>query len=155
MIPKIRHLWTRSPVTRIKESAKVYSRKISQAQILKEAVKGPLYTKLMSLRPQMAQAAQKVYDSWEGEDDEELGSGGICDEIAQEIAHVIVSKIAGVDIEDGGWDGDDHAWSIVSLGHERYGADIPPHVYEYGGGYHWTKRTNVHFSPHDVEIFET
>lgn len=118
--------------------------------------KKPLLQELEELKSDMAQAAQKVYDEWiqdvEGVD-EELGTGGICDKVAEEISGVI-SGIPDAELSSGGADGDDHAWVVVSRGKESYGVDIAPGVYERGGGYCWRKLPNVRFSDEDVQIFE-
>lgn len=116
-----------------------------------------LKQELLLLRPQMAQAAQEVYDGWEQDDqgvDEELGSGGICDAISQAIGGVIASSIDTVELADGGQDGDDHAFIIAYNEDESYGVDIPPSTYETGGGYNWRKVEDVKFGPQDIEIFD-
>lgn len=104
----------------------------------------------------MAFAAQKIYNSWEQDEDGmdfELGGGGICDQIANEISHV-VSRIPNAEITEGGHDGDDHSWIIVYTPMEAYGVDIACHIYEKGGGYSWQKIPNVHFTPNDISIWE-
>lgn len=120
-------------------------------------VNRPLYQQLMALRPRMAFAAQKVYNSWEQNEegiDEELGGGGICDQVSQAIADVIVSSIRNADTAEGGQEGDDHSWLVVYNQQEAYGVDIPCHIYERGGGYSWQKLQGVHFSPNDISIWE-
>jgi hypothetical protein len=115
-----------------------------------------LKMELQQLRRKMAAAAQKVYDRWEQDEeghDEEFGTGGICDEIATAISNVIQDQAIGADIFEGGHEGDDHNWVIVQDGDEAYGVDIPPAIYEYGGGYNWTKREDVTFEPSHVVIF--
>lgn len=110
---------------------------------------------IQALRPQLAAAAQAVYDGWEQDADGldfEVGSGGICDRISEAMASVIVGAIPDVQIADGGAEGDDHAWLIVHDGQRGYHVDIPAHIYEHGGGYSWTKRPEVRFTPDDVEI---
>ena len=118
---------------------------------------GSLYLQIMALRPQMAKAAQAVYDEWEHDEDgldHTLGGGGICDQISNAIGSVIVSKIPGVESTDGGQDGDDHSWIIVYNQTEAYHVDIHPSVYERGGGYNWTKIPNVIIKPTDIEVFK-
>lgn len=105
---------------------------------------------LERLRPQLAAAGQRIYDQWEPEDED--GEGGICDEVAREMAQVIASRVPGIEIEDGGWEGDDHAFLVVSRGSARYVVDIPARIYEVGGGYSWRKRKGVQISPDDVVI---
>lgn len=56
-------------------------------------------------------------------------------------------------VVEGGQDGDDHAWIIVYDDVEAVGVDIPPHVYEIGGGYNWRKIPDVRIKPSDVDIF--
>lgn len=117
----------------------------------------PLYQQLMSLRPRMAFAAQKVYNNWEQDEngmDFELGGGGICDQVSQAIADVVVSSIRNAETTEGGQPGDDHSWLIVYNQQEAYGVDIPCHIYERGGGYSWQKTQGVHFSPDDISIWE-
>lgn len=109
-----------------------------------------LATHLDSLRPEIVKAAQEAIDGWSID---ELGDGGICDEVSQAIAGVIALNIEDVEIEDGGHEGDDHAWVIATLGDETYGIDIPHHLYETGGGYSWKKIEGVIIEPDDVEIW--
>lgn len=107
---------------------------------------------LMALRPAMASAAQAIYDEWQDSEDDDFGGGGICDAIADEVGSIIAQNIADVDIRDGGWEGDDHAYVIATLGGESVAVDIPSGVYETGGGYSWTKVPDVTFTPDDVAI---
>lgn len=115
---------------------------------------GPLYAALVALRPKIAAAAQKIYDDWDQNDDGEdemCGTGGVCDEIASAI-HGIIGDIDGTEVEEGGHDGDDHAWLIIKKDRERYAVDIPPDVYERGGGYSWQKIPGVRFRPEHIAI---
>jgi hypothetical protein len=113
-----------------------------------------LLNQLKALRSQMAVAAQGVYDEWTQDEegfDEAFGGGGICDAIVRELSDIIASNID-CELDDGGWDGDDHAFLIVSRGSERYWVDIPARVYEQGGGHNWRKIEGVQISPNDVVI---
>lgn len=117
--------------------------------------------------PSIVKLAQQTYDDWHQDEegfDEELGEGGICHLIAEEICSVLASqgldcgsvsaqvgeqhvwavvKIDGVRDEDGEYDRDDAGvWSI----------DIPPGVYESGGGYSWRKKPGVAFEAADVVV---
>lgn len=113
--------------------------------------------KLDALRPTLALAAQSVLDEWQlGEDgmDPVLGAGGACDEIADAMRDVVYDKLGDVEILEGGHDGDDHAWLIVVDDREAVGLDIPPSVYETGGGYSWKKIEGAEVSPLDVLLFD-
>lgn len=116
----------------------------------------PLYTELLRLRPELAAAAQRVYNEWQQDQegvDEEIGCGGICDQVAEAIEGVIAMRVGDAELLQGGQDGDDHAWVIAARGPEAYGLDIPPNVYETGGGYRWQKRHGVAFQPEHIVIF--
>ena len=117
----------------------------------KQAQVSDFFYELSLLRPKMAQAAQEIYDDWDEEDFITGGGAGICDEIAETIGGTIVLNIE-AEIREGGHDGDEHAWIIVSKNGESYGVDIPYGIYEQGGGYAWTKIPGVIFSPDYVEI---
>src|SRR4051794_31046894 len=110
----------------------------------------------MSLRLQMAQAAQGVYDEWqEGEEGFEdiYAGGGICHLIAEAIIDVIGEHIP--DVEAGTAQpscGENHVWALFALGNEGYVVDVPYYVYETGGGYTWEKIPDVEFSAEDVTI---
>ena len=115
-----------------------------------------LYQGLNSIRPQIAMAAQQIYDQWNQVDgiDDEFGGGGICDAISNEISNIISTKLPNTEVTYGGQDGDDHAWTVAYDQEKAYGVDIPHHYYETGGGYNWTKIPNVRFAPNHVEIWE-
>jgi hypothetical protein len=113
-----------------------------------------LVRELFAVRDQIVAAAQKVYDDWTQDEegfDEQFGGGGICDEIQRAISDVISSNID-CELEDGGWEGDDHANLIVSRDNERYLVDIPAQTYESGGGMRWHKLQDIVITPNDVII---
>jgi len=114
----------------------------------------PLLDDLERLRPELARAAQAVVDGWEQDEDgvdEDYGAGGVCDSVSEAMASVI-SSLEGVEIVDGGHDGDDHAYLIVYDASDAYLVDVPPGVYETGGGYSWKKIEGAEVSPDDVVI---
>jgi hypothetical protein len=116
----------------------------------------PLEERIKALRPQMAIAAQEIYNEWEQDEegiDDILGGGGICSEISKEIESIVVENIPGIETIEGGQDGDDHSWIIVYNENEAVGVDIPFSLYESGGGYSWKKKMEVNFKPENVEIF--
>lgn len=110
---------------------------------------------LTSLLPRLAAAAQAEYDAWHQDDDgmdEELGAGGIC--------HLIADQMVGI-LSDEGFEavtthsdgiGENHVWVTAQISEGVVTVDIPPGVYESGGGYVWRKRPGIVFSPKDVII---
>jgi len=122
---------------------------INCAQVLRASNKA-----LISLRSQLAQAAQKVYDEWDqsGEDgDPELGFGGICQDVAEAIAGVLDKH----GIESGTvsqQQGDQHVYAIAKTSEGVFEVDIHPYTYESGAGYHWKKKPGIKFTPEDILI---
>lgn len=117
---------------------------------------GNLKSKIEALRPALADAAQQVVDSWEQDEygmDEMLGSGGVCDQVAMSLIDIIQSNLD-VDAVCGAPEGEDHEWVVVSDGQEACVVDIPPGVYEIGGGYSWTKIEGAEVGPGDVLVEE-
>jgi hypothetical protein len=106
---------------------------------------------LERLRPELAAAAQTVVDDWVLDEDDDYGGGGVCDDVAQALSGVI-SSLPGVEVVDGGHDGDDHAWVVVYDDTEAFAVDVPPGVYETGGGYAWKKIEGAKVSPDDIVI---
>ncbi len=112
-----------------------------------------LQAKLESLRAQLATAAQGVYDEWEQDADGEsemYGTGGICDDVANALGDVLTR--AGLDWVSAGSEGADHAWIVAYDDAHAYDVDIPPWVYERGGGYRWKKILDVTIAPDDVLV---
>lgn len=118
------------------------------------AANTPLIRRLQALRPALARAAQKVYDGWEVDEDgdDDYGGGGICDDVASALSEVVTRSLDDVTIVDGGQDGDDHAFIVVLTDTEAVAVDIPPDVYETGGGYSWEKIEGVRFDAGDVVL---
>ena len=110
---------------------------------------------LRALRGEIAAAANAVLDEWQQDDDgmdPTFGAGGACDQVATAVAGVLAEH--GYDTYGGGQDGDDHAWVVVHDGRIAVSVDIPPSVYETGGGYVWRKRDGASVKPEDVEMAE-
>lgn len=108
----------------------------------------------------MCQAAQKEYDAWdqneEGEDIE-LGCGGICQNIAEEISSVL--SMNGINCSTIEADmGEQHVWALAWENEESpyngYHIDIPAGVYERGGGYVWRKIPDVTFFPDHIDLYK-
>ena len=114
-----------------------------------------LKSEIQAITLELAQAAQKELDEWvanaEGYD-EEFGGGGACDAIARRLSDVVAEKVEEVEITDGGQDGDDHAYLLCSRAGENVVVDIPPYLYETGGGYSWRKLEGVKLEAQDVVV---
>lgn len=117
-----------------------------------------LYSKISSLRRELALAAQKVYSEWEQDEegyDEVYGSGGICDDIADAMCGVVNDKT-----EYGCFtlynEYDCHTSIYVyDIGSKKiYNVDIPPYVYEKGTAYTWKKIQDVTFDVNNIDISE-
>lgn len=103
------------------------------------------------LAPALAAAAQKVYDAWAQDEDgfdEALGSGGICQDIAEGLARVLAG--AGIDAASVSSTHEQHVYVVAQVVEGVYLIDIPYSVYETGGGYTWRKIPDVVFEGGDV-----
>lgn len=126
--------------------------------------------RLNSLKPQLIQIAQKIYDSWDDDLREELNDGGICHLIAEDF----VSFLSDTGFSGTTWNpgmAENHVHSIIwnekyDLLFEDYSledlnlneiwiyiVDIHPYVYERGGGYSWEKIEGVVFKEGDISIY--
>lgn len=107
-------------------------------------------------------AAQRVYDEWEQDEeghDEEYGYGGICDNIAAKFGSIIgglglnsFTKYNEYDYHTSAYayqcpENEDEQGILIQV-------DIHPFTYEKGAGYTWTKIPNVKFDASDVTIFD-
>jgi len=133
-----------------------WGKKKAQKKAKKKIQEGIITLKqeLETLRPQIAATAQKIYDDWVPNEegmDEVYGGGGPCDDIASAISSIIADSVD-AHVDDGGHEGDDHAFLIVSRAGEQYWVDIPPSIYEQGQGYSWQKIPDVQIKPEDVVI---
>jgi hypothetical protein len=106
--------------------------------------------------PQLIAAAQKVYDEWDQDEDgidEYYGSGGICDDIADEICQVIES-LTPHNCFTRYDEYECHTSCYIYNVDTRlcFFLDIPYHVYETGGGYSWKKIKDVEFATNFIFI---
>lgn len=110
--------------------------------------------RIRPLLPALASAAQRAYDEWDQNDegiDEVLGPGGVCQDVAENMADVLVSK--GIEAQTvSAAVGDQHVYVVVQLPDGVYTVDIPPGVYEAGAGYNWRKIPGVRFEPGYVVV---
>ena len=108
---------------------------------------------IQALLPQIIAAAQTQYDVWDqsNPDTDELCGGGICHLIADEIAGVLNQN--GIDATTvSAQIGEQHVWTVAKVKEGVYEIDIPPSVYETGGGYTWQKTSDVRFDEGDIII---
>ena len=105
---------------------------------------------LQSLIPYMIPKVQQVYDQWDQSDaefgDPELGFGGICQDIAEQISEVVNTKFEAITVDSQGV-GDQHVCVMAKTPDGVFSVDIPPQYYETGGCYNWQKIEGVQFSP--------
>lgn len=113
----------------------------------------PSVQQIEALRPQMAAAAQKQYDAWHQDEDgydDELGSGGICHLIADDIASLLgrhgieAYTVTRSDVQ--------HVHLIAPFREGIYEIDVPYWLYEQGGGFTWRKLPDITFQPDWVVI---
>lgn len=125
---------------------------------VKSAITSKLERKLHNIKNKLIKAAQKVYNEWDQINgyDEIYGSGGICQDIAEEISFILNQYNIDCITVDSGGIGEQHVWVIAFDEKEKvaYNVDIPPEIYESGGGYNWKKIPNVKFNKHDIFISE-
>jgi hypothetical protein len=110
---------------------------------------------LLEARTEMVERAQEVLDDWEQDEDgidEVYGGGGPCDDIARALGDVAAEW--GFDVALGGAEGDDHAFIYAYTEQKAWIVDIPPSVYETGGGYRWRKIEDVELEEDDILIEE-
>jgi hypothetical protein len=106
---------------------------------------------LINLKPKMAQAAQRVYDEWDESDVDIYAGGGICHLISDAIVDLLSDN--GIDAVSFSCSvGENHVMVACEVDDRTYIIDIPPHVYETGGGYSWQKIKGVEFRPNDISI---
>ena len=109
---------------------------------------------LLNLKNELANAAQKIYDDWEQDEDgycEILGEGGICQDIADAMGNVLLNN--GIECATvSQHTGEQHVYVVAKIDDGVYNVDIPPHLYETGGGYCWKKIPNIEFDESYVVI---
>jgi hypothetical protein len=111
---------------------------------------------LEDLRADFAVAAQRAYDAWDVSSDPEdgdwqVGFGGICHLVADELASVAM-RVGFEATTVSAQVGDQHVWAVVQTPDGVYEVDIPPHVYETGSGYQWKKIPGIRFGADHVVI---
>jgi hypothetical protein len=103
---------------------------------------------------QMVGVAQKEYDDWVQDEEghnEELGRGGICHLIADELITVLYNNnIENCQTVCSTFE--QHVYVVGKFAEGVYQIDIPYSIYETGGGYNWKKLPNVVFERGDIVI---
>jgi hypothetical protein len=121
---------------------------------------------LEALRPELALAAQAIYNAWDASDpdfgDPEVGFGGICHLIADALIERIQERLPGTVATPVSHDDEVHVSVLVWAegGDEAppgtqvvaHSVDINPRRYERGGGYQWTKVPGVTLGVEDVAV---
>ena len=115
----------------------------------------PCLERIVALRPDMAAAAQTVYDAWEQDQDghdEDLGVGGICDGVAAAMIGVLDEACPGIDATTSYVEVTTHVEIVARLREGVHRIDIHPNTYETGFGYVWRKKPDVTLVAEDVTI---
>lgn len=102
----------------------------------------------------LAAAAQQVYDAWEQDEegnDDVYGGGGICDDIAAEMASIL-SDHGMYDVQT--QYNEPHTYVIGKFREGVFTIDIPYDVYESGNFYTWKKKKDVKFDPSHIQIYQ-
>ena len=110
--------------------------------------------RLISIAPSLAAAAQKVYDAWEQIDgyDEELGAGGICQDIAAAMSQAMDENGFEHVLSVSSAVGENHVFLVALLDDGIFEVDYPYSQYEQGSGYVWQKVPNVEFKAEHVIV---
>jgi hypothetical protein len=103
----------------------------------------------------LAARAQKVYDAWDADSDPdygdpEVGFGGICHLIADEVTDELYKQGAAATPTACSYE--QHVFVTGQFKEGVYRIDIPAQVYERGAGYRWTKIPDVTFEPEDIVL---
>lgn len=112
----------------------------------------PSSEKIRLLTPEIANAAQEIYDEWDQSDpdNDDLNGGGICHLISDSVADILYRNAIPC-ITEGATD-EQHVYVVAQCSDGVWYVDIPWSVYERGGGFTWTKIPGVIFQPNDVIV---
>ncbi len=135
-----------------------------ESEIEREKKCDELLKFIESIKPQLALAAEKIYDDWDQDEEgisEEYGSGGICDKIAESLASTF-NELRPESLND--WDSftmykeNECHTDMYVVNHQIkkiYEVGLPPHAYETGGGYTWKKKREHEINPAAFHITDT
>jgi len=106
-------------------------------------------------KKQLAIIAQTIYDKWDASDkyygDWQVGFGGICHLIADEIASHL--NTMGIYAQTVSSEAEVHVYVVAQTKEGVFLIDIPPHLYETGGGYNWKKIPEIIFDEDYIVIY--
>lgn len=131
---------------------------ISLKKLLEQSIYGEPLNSIKDLTDdilnKMVVAAQKEYDNWEQDEEgyaEELGYGGICQNIAESMIHILdMNGIDNTYIANSTCE--QHVYIIGAFQEGVYQIDIPYHTYETGGGYTWKKLPDIKFDKTHITL---
>jgi hypothetical protein len=116
----------------------------------------PTLVQLRGLASDLAAAAQAVYDEWEQDEeghDAVLAEGGICDLIASAMVGVLDRAFPDMFATTVHHTiGENHVNVLLCAREGVCSLDVPPSVYETGGGYRWRKKPGVRFGAEDIDL---
>lgn len=113
----------------------------------------PSIKEIIKLKNDFVEAAQKVYDNWNQDDEyDDLNGGGICHLIADKIVDVLYDKFNNIQATTVSSSHEVHVYVVVAVEEGIYLIDIPYSIYERGGGYSWKKIPDVKFDKDDIII---
>ena len=104
-----------------------------------------------ALRPNIAHAAQLVYDKWDEEDIDTYAGGGICHYIADAVCDVLSRK--NIECSPVSSCHEQHVYVVARFIEGVYSIDIHHSNYETGGGFSWKKIHDVEFMPNDIDFY--
>lgn len=107
---------------------------------------------ISALRPQIAAAAQEVYDGWDQSDpdNDDLNGGGICHLIADKIVGILME--ANVPCTSQSSTHEQHVYVVAQCSDGVFEVDIPHRLYERGAAFTWHKVPGVIFKPEHVVV---
>lgn len=111
---------------------------------------------LLNVAPMLAKASQRIYDKWDASADDdgdpEVGFGGICHLIAEDVAHLIAKHVKSSTPVTVTSNYEQHVYVVVRMPDGVYKVDIPYDLYETGSMFTWKKIQGVVFNKDFVTV---
>ena len=123
--------------------------------VLSELVRLNSIKEVEAIRLELAYAAQKIYDEWVQDEegyDHEVGNGGICHLIADELIDVLYEHNINR-CETTSSTSEQHVYITGQFREGIYMIDVPYSIYETGGAYIWKKRPDIKFAAEHIDIY--